>query len=56
MGVFNRSSFLPDPKSKALKESSLTLLDVRAAVEWAWENIEAFGGDPANIMVRGISL
>ena len=27
------------------------MLDVRAAVEWVWENIEAFGGDPKNIMV-----
>lgn len=40
-----------DPKSKALTETSLTLLDVRAAVEWVSENIEAFGGDPENIMV-----
>jgi hypothetical protein len=34
-----------------LKETSLSLLDVRAAVEWAYENIEAFGGDAENIMV-----
>lgn len=41
----------PDPKSRALKETSLSLLDVRAAVEWVHENIEAFGGDPGNIFV-----
>jgi hypothetical protein len=40
-----------DPKSRALEETSLTLLDVRAAVEWAYEHIEAFGGDKDNIMV-----
>lgn len=43
--------FSPDPKSRALKETSLSLLDVRAAVEWIHENIEAFGGDPDNIFV-----
>lgn len=41
----------PDPKSRALKETSLSLLDMRAAVEWVHENIEAFGGDPENIFV-----
>lgn len=41
-----------DPKSRALNDTSLTLMDVRAAVEWVYENIEAFGGNPENIMVR----
>jgi carboxylesterase type B len=26
-------------------------MDMRAAVEWIHENIEAFGGDPDNIFV-----
>lgn len=43
--------FYLDPKSRALDETSLSLLDVRGAVEWVSENIEAFGGDPNNIMV-----
>ncbi|KAI7693836.1 hypothetical protein KC353_g18379, partial [Hortaea werneckii] len=29
--------------------------DVRAAVEWVYENIEAFGGDPDNIFLWGQS-
>lgn len=41
-----------DPKSRAVNKTSLSLLDVRAAVEWVPENIEAFGGNPENIMVR----
>ncbi|OQE67758.1 hypothetical protein PENNAL_c0162G01063 [Penicillium nalgiovense] len=39
----------------ALKENSLSLLDVRSTVEWVHENIEAFGGDPENIMLWGQS-
>ncbi|QKX64570.1 uncharacterized protein TRUGW13939_11745 [Talaromyces rugulosus] len=50
-----RLNIFGNPKSKALKETSLTLLDVRAAVEWVSENIEAFGGDPGNIMLWGQS-
>ncbi|KAJ5734140.1 alpha/beta-hydrolase [Penicillium malachiteum] len=46
---------LPDPKSRALNETSLSLLDVRAATEWVYENIELFGGDPENIMLWGQS-
>lgn len=37
--------------SRALDTNSLTLLDVRAAVEWVHRNIENFGGDKENIMV-----
>jgi carboxylesterase type B len=37
--------------SRALDTNSLTLLDVRAAVEWVHKNIENFGGDKENIMV-----
>ncbi|PWY82015.1 alpha/beta-hydrolase [Aspergillus heteromorphus CBS 117.55] len=50
-----RSNIFGNPKSRALKETSLTLLDVRAAVEWVKENIEAFGGDDENIMLWGQS-
>lgn len=45
-----------DPKSRALKYNSISLLDVRAAVEFVSDNIEAFGGDPDNIMVRTINI
>lgn len=45
-----------DPRSRALNETSLSLLDVRGAVEWVHENIEAFGGDPQNIFVCGTLL
>lgn len=43
---------LLDPMSRVLENNSLTLLDVRAAVEWVHKNIENFGGDRDNIMVR----
>ena len=49
-----RVNIFGNPKSRALpkNETSLTLLDVRAAVEYVYEHIEAFGGDKENIMVR----
>ncbi|CAK38419.1 alpha/beta-hydrolase [Aspergillus phoenicis ATCC 13157] len=47
-----RVNIFGNPKSRALNDTSLTLMDVRAAVEWVYENIEAFGGNPENIMVR----
>ncbi|KAJ5731951.1 alpha/beta-hydrolase [Penicillium malachiteum] len=52
-----RSNIFGNPKAKGMKanETSLTLLDVRAAVEYAYENIEAFGGDKDNIMLWGQS-
>ncbi|PWY75007.1 alpha/beta-hydrolase [Aspergillus heteromorphus CBS 117.55] len=50
-----RSNIFGNPKSRALNETSLTLLDVRAAVEWVSENIEAFGGNSDNIMLWGQS-
>ncbi|RAH85436.1 alpha/beta-hydrolase [Aspergillus japonicus CBS 114.51] len=50
-----RSNIFGNPKSRALNETSLTLLDVRAAVEWAYENIESFGGNAENIMLWGQS-
>ncbi|RAL11469.1 alpha/beta-hydrolase [Aspergillus homomorphus CBS 101889] len=39
------------PKVRSLDETSLTLLNVRAAVEWVYENIESFGGNKDNIML-----
>ncbi|KAE8329705.1 alpha/beta-hydrolase [Aspergillus sergii] len=50
-----RLNIFGNPKSRALKETSLTLLDVRAAVEWVSENIKAFGGNTNNIMLWGQS-
>ncbi|OJJ42744.1 hypothetical protein ASPZODRAFT_1299585 [Penicilliopsis zonata CBS 506.65] len=50
-----RLNIFGNPKSRALNETSISLLDVRAAMEWAYENIEAFGGDPENIMLWGQS-
>ncbi|PYH95647.1 carboxylesterase, type B [Aspergillus ellipticus CBS 707.79] len=50
-----RNNIFGNPKSRALNDTSLTLLDVRAAVEWVHENIEAFGGDADNIMLWGQS-
>ncbi|ETS76618.1 hypothetical protein PFICI_12005 [Pestalotiopsis fici W106-1] len=50
-----RVNVFGNPKSRALDETSLTLLDVRAAVEWVSDNIELFGGDKDNIMLWGQS-
>ncbi|KAL3428953.1 alpha/beta-hydrolase [Aspergillus tetrazonus] len=50
-----RVNIFRNPKSRAVNETSLSLLDVRAAVEWVHENIEAFGGNPENIMLWGQS-
>ncbi|KAL7657172.1 hypothetical protein ACMYSQ_006223 [Aspergillus niger] len=50
-----RANIFGNPKSRALNDTSLTLLDVRAAAEWVHENIEAFGGDRDNIMLWGQS-
>ncbi|KAI2791820.1 hypothetical protein POX_c04699 [Penicillium oxalicum] len=50
-----RVNIFGNPRSRALNETSLSLLDVRGAVEWVHENIEAFGGDPQNIFLWGQS-
>ncbi|KAF2768105.1 carboxylesterase, type B [Teratosphaeria nubilosa] len=50
-----RVNIFGTPKARGLKERSLSLLDVRAAVEWVSEHIAAFGGDANNIMLWGQS-
>ncbi|WKT45387.1 Alpha/Beta hydrolase fold [Fusarium oxysporum f. sp. vasinfectum] len=50
-----RVNIFGNPKSRAVRETSLTLLDVRAAVEWVHENIQQFGGDRDNILLWGES-
>ncbi|KAK9772574.1 putative Carboxylesterase type B domain-containing protein [Seiridium cardinale] len=50
-----RVNIFGNPKSRALNETSLTLLDIRAAVEWVSANIELFGGDKDNILLWGQS-
>ncbi|KAL4948838.1 alpha/beta-hydrolase [Aspergillus filifer] len=50
-----RANIFGNPMSRALETNSLTLLDVRAAVEWVHKNIENFGGDRDNIMLWGQS-
>ncbi|KAL4803121.1 carboxylesterase, type B [Aspergillus unguis] len=50
-----RVNIFGNPKSRALDVPSLSLLDVRAAVEWVHANIGAFGGDADNIMLWGQS-
>lgn len=42
--------------ARALNNESFQLQDVRAAVEWAYENIAVFGGDPNNIFVSSETL
>lgn len=43
------------PGSGALKYQNPGLLDQRMVIEWAKENIEAFGGDPERIVLWGQS-
>ncbi|RMJ17653.1 hypothetical protein CDV36_002641 [Fusarium kuroshium] len=50
-----RVNIFGNPKSRALRETSLTLLDARAAIEWVSENIQQFGGDKENILLWGES-
>ncbi|KAL4758533.1 Alpha/Beta hydrolase protein [Aspergillus foveolatus] len=50
-----RVNIFGNPRSRALNGTSLSLLGVRAAVEWVHEDIEAFGGNPGNIMLWGQS-
>jgi cholinesterase len=43
------------PGAPGLKHANPGLLDQRLAVEWARDNIAAFGGDPKNILLGGAS-
>ncbi|KAJ5722124.1 hypothetical protein N7488_000159 [Penicillium malachiteum] len=45
-----RSNIFGNPMSRVLDTNSLTMLDVRAAVEWVHKNIENFGGDKDNVL------
>lgn len=43
------------PGAKGLEDQNVGLLDQRAAVEWCKQNIAAFGGDPARMIIFGQS-
>ncbi|KAG9119608.1 hypothetical protein FRC07_005295, partial [Ceratobasidium sp. 392] len=55
-----RLSLFGFPHAKELQDKGQTqnlgLLDVRFAVEWMRDNVEAFGGDPAKITLGGESV
>ncbi|RAL13426.1 alpha/beta-hydrolase [Aspergillus homomorphus CBS 101889] len=43
------------PNARGLKEQNLSIMDQRAALEWVYENIHHFGGDPYRIVQWGQS-
>jgi len=54
LGVFGYLS-LPQLTSEQGKSGNYGLMDQFKALDWVYENIEAFGGDPDNITVGGES-
>jgi para-nitrobenzyl esterase len=52
MGYLFLADILGEPYAKS---ANAGLLDIVTALEWTHRNIEAFGGDPSNVMVWGES-
>lgn len=50
-----RVNIFGHPNAAGLEDQNVGLLDQRAAVEWAKDNIAAFGGDPDRIIIWGQS-
>lgn len=54
--TFNyRVNIFGSPNAPGLEDQNLGLLDQRAAVEWAKDNIASFGGDPDHMIIWGQS-
>ena len=53
LGSLNLSRL--DPSGEYKYSNNLSRLDLRSALKWVHENIEAFGGDPDNVTVWGHS-
>jgi carboxylesterase type B len=53
--LIQRLNIFGFPNSAALQQQNLGLEDIRFAVEWIRENIEAFGGNPDQMTLWGQS-
>ena len=42
--------------ARAGETQNLGLLDTRFAIQWVWDNIQNFGGDPRKITLGGESV